>query len=513
MSEDRAAPVSEDRAARLLFPAIRWDPDAGFGAAEDGIDAALDLGVGGFIVYGGEEAAARALIERVRAAAPYPLLFGADLERGAGQQFRGATPLPPLAAIGHLDDLATTRRAGSLTAREALAVGVDWVYGPVADLDADARNPIVGTRAFGSRPERVGEHVAAWVDGCQATGALACAKHFPGHGRTITDSHAGLPVVASPRAALEADLAPFAAGFRAGAASVMTAHVAFPALDPAGTPATLSAPILGGLLRDRMGFAGIVVTDAMVMDGVRGGADGDPATAGVRALAAGCDALLYPEDPTALAAAIEDALAAGRLDRGRVASALARIAGAAEAAAGVRAAAALLRGEEGWGRAEDVAWARAVARASLVPLAGRAVFGHPDRVVVVDVDDDLGGPYPPPARDRLPEALRSAGLEVIHAPDPGSRSGGRDDRRAAPLLLAVYADIRAWKGRPGLSEGAIRTVGQLLEVRPDALLVLFGHPRLAEGLPGRRMLAAWGGEPIMQEAVAAHVLGRERGGE
>jgi len=503
--------MSEERPARLLFPAIRWDADAGFDAAEDAIADALDLGVGGFIVFGGEAAAARALIERVRAAAPHPLLFGADLERGAGQQFRGATSLPPLAAIGHLDELDTTRRAGSLTAREALAIGVDWVYGPVADLDVEARNPIVGTRAFGSRPGRVGEHVAAWVEGCQATGSLACVKHFPGHGRTTTDSHAGLPVVEASRDMLQADLAPFAAGLRAGAASVMTAHVAFPALDPSGAPATLSEPILGGLLRDRMGFAGIVVTDAMIMDGVQDGAAGDAVGAGVRALSAGCDALLYPDDPAALAAAITEALAGGRLDRARVASAGARVAGAAAAAAGVRDAAAPGTGHEGWGRAEDAAWAREVARASIVPLAGRTSLGAADGVVVVDVDDDLGGPYPPPTRERLPEALRSAGLEVSHVPDHRGGNGGSDDRRAAPLLIAVYADIRAWKGRPGLSEGAVRAVGRALESRTDALVALFGHPRLADRLPGRRMLAAWGGEPIMQEAVAEHVLAERRG--
>ena len=321
--------------ARLLFPALRADSEGGFAAERERIAAALDLGVGGFIVFGGTADTVRELTADLRGRAPHPLLFGADLERGAGQQFRGATRLPPVAAIGRLDDLETTRRAGALTAREALALGVDWVYGPVADLDADPRNPIVGTRAFGAEPEVVARHVAAWVAGCQSAGALACVKHFPGHGRTTADSHAELPSVDAPRAALAADLLPFSAGIDAGAASVMSAHVAFPALDPSGVPATLSRPILTGLLRGDLGFGGIVVTDALIMAGVHA-ANRGATDAGVDALAAGCDALLYPEDPGALAAAIGRAAGEGRLDPAALAMSEARIDGAARAAAAVR---------------------------------------------------------------------------------------------------------------------------------------------------------------------------------
>src|SRR6185503_9039802 len=127
---------------------------------------------------------------------------------------------------------------------------------------------IVGTRAFGSDPETVARQVTAWVLGCHAGGALACAKHFPGHGRTTTDSHIGLPVVHAE--SLADDLIPFAAAIEAGVPTVMTAHVAFPALDPSGAPATLSRPILTDLLRRRMGYDGLVVSDAMNMAGVAG---------------------------------------------------------------------------------------------------------------------------------------------------------------------------------------------------------------------------------------------------
>src|SRR6185436_10292135 len=131
-----------------------------------------------------------------------------------------------------------TYAAGMITAQEARAVGINWVFAPVCDLDNEPENPIVQTRSFGADPEVVGEHVAAWIRGCQEHGALACAKHYPGHGRTTEDSHAGLPRVTTPLATLApTDLVPFAAAIRAGVGSVMSAFVAYPGWDPSGRAA------------------------------------------------------------------------------------------------------------------------------------------------------------------------------------------------------------------------------------------------------------------------------------
>jgi beta-glucosidase len=227
--------------AALLLPAIRWHAERGFDEARPEIERALALGVGGFIVFGGPAEAVRELTRELHARARLPLLVGADLERGAGQQFAGLTGLPPLAALGWLGEADAVHRAARLTAREARRVGVNWVYGPVCDLDAEPDNPIVGTRAFGADPGLVAELAAEWVDGCQHEGVLACAKHFPGHGRTTGDSHMELPAVRASADTLYAeDLAPFRAALDAGVASVMSAHVAYPALDATGAPATLS---------------------------------------------------------------------------------------------------------------------------------------------------------------------------------------------------------------------------------------------------------------------------------
>ncbi|HEX5869273.1 MAG TPA: glycoside hydrolase family 3 N-terminal domain-containing protein [Longimicrobium sp.] len=471
--------------ARLLLPAIRWDAEKGFEGYRETIEHGLELGVGGFILFGGEANAVRALTDELHRRAPHPLLIGSDLERGAGQQFRGATPLPPAAALGWLDDQALTERAGELTAREARALGVNWIYAPVADVDLEPENPIIGVRAFGSQPDGVARHVAAWVRGCARGGALSCAKHFPGHGRTVGDSHIERPAVRATRQELEEDLEPFRAAITAGVDSMMTAHVVYPALD-GDFPATLSPPILDGLLRGEMGYGGLVVTDAIIMEGMTEG--GSEAAASVQALAAGCDLLLYPDDSDAVIAEVQRALEDGRLDRARVEDALWRIADAARRVAGPPA------GE--WFDDEDRRWALDVAVRSL-----RVCRGEPrlpaGRVRLEEVEDDGGGPWPPYPRLAFPAALRAAGVEIA---DDGE------------LIVALYSDIRAWKGRPGISAAAQERVRQITAEHPDATVILFSHPRLAADIPtAKHLLAGWGGEGIMQEAAVAWLTGT-RGG-
>jgi len=472
--------------ARLFFPAIRWQEDTGYGLS--GVDAALERGVGGFILFGGTAEAAAALTADLQRRSRHPLLIAADLERGAGQQFRGATSLPPLAAFGALDDPALTRRAGRVTAREARSLGVNWVYAPVADLDAEPENPIIGTRAFGADPAHVSAHVRAWIEGCREGGALSCAKHFPGHGRTTTDSHLGLPRVAASRATLEADLAPFRAAVAVGAAAFMTAHVAYPALDASAVPATLSRPIIGDLLRGELGYGGLVVTDALIMEGVL--AEAGEAESAIRALQAGCDALLYPRRLESTLRTVTDAVG-GPLPESRVREALSRVAAAADGAVGGAAAGAVERGRIPVGEAEDRAWALDVAVRAI-----RALRGEPrcaPRVDVVVVDDDVGGPFPLDIpRDVFADTLTGAGVSARSVEQP---SGDR------PVIVALFADIRGFKGRPGVSAAARERVAATTSSGP-AVVVLFGPPRLADEVSGGSVLCAWGGEPLMQQAAA-----------
>jgi beta-glucosidase-like glycosyl hydrolase len=487
------APVSTS--GRLVFPAIRWSDAHGFDHAESDIDLALGIGAGGFCLFGGTAAVVRDLTAMLRARSNVPLLIASDVERGAGQQFVGATQLPPLAAIGWVDDLAATRRAGAITAREALAVGVNWLFAPVADVDIEPLNPIVGSRAFSDDADHVARHVAAWIDGARTEGALCCAKHFPGHGRTQEDSHAALPRVTADAAALEVDLTPFRAAIDAGVDSLMTAHVVYDALD-ADVAATLSRRVLIGLARERLGFDGLIVSDALNMAGVLRASGDDEARAAVLALNAGCDALLYPDDVAAVARSLaaDTPGAAGGVDAVRMADALRRVEAAARRG--------LRQGvDEGgaageWGAISDRTWAEELALRSTHALRGSPRVEQ--RCAVLTIDDDAGGPYRQPARDAFAEALREAGV------------GARPVEEAAasdPVVIAVYADIRAWKGAPGMTAAARSRLESALVLEPDATVVYFGHRRVAADAPGAHLLCAWGGEVIMQRAAARRLTG------
>jgi beta-glucosidase-like glycosyl hydrolase len=461
--------------ARLILPSLRWRPDGGFAHEAGTIADALDLGVGGFIVFGGTVEAVRRLTADLLRRAGRPLLIASDLERGAGQQVTGLTEFPPPAALAYLEDAAVVRWAGAVTAQEARAVGINWVLAPVADLDVLPSNPIVQTRAFGEDPQRVASYVRSWIEGCQDAGALACAKHYPGHGRTTVDSHIDLPVVdASAEVLRESDLVPFRVAVDAGVASIMTGHVAYPSLDPSGLPATLSKPVLDEL-RGPLGFDGLVVSDALIMDGaLQGRRESDAA---VEAVCAGVDLLLYPKDARRVKEALEQALESGALPRERLAEALARYDRALAGAAGPTAPVA--RGPfDSADALADALLEQGVVRGMPPKLEGP--------VDLLVVDDDLGGPFPPGPSDW---AFLALGDEMVGRYAGGSR------------VVLAFAEPRAWKGRSGFSSSSL---GMLADRAADAdLVVLFGHPRLVSELPGNApVLLAWHRQRLMQEAVA-----------
>jgi beta-N-acetylhexosaminidase len=210
----------------------------------------------------------RALREAAGAGAP-PLVVSADQEGGAVQRVRRPlTEWPDMLSVGSAGDLARTEAVGRALGSELAALGVAWDLAPVLDVHTNPTNPVIGNRAFGRTPETAAAQALAFWRGLRAAGVLGCGKHFPGHGDTHTDSHHELPVVAHDPARLRAvELAPFAAAAAAGMEAIMTAHVMFPALDPAH-PATLSRPILSGVLRGELGFTGLVVSDDLGMNAV-----------------------------------------------------------------------------------------------------------------------------------------------------------------------------------------------------------------------------------------------------
>jgi beta-glucosidase-like glycosyl hydrolase len=470
--------------ARLVFPALRGRHHS-FAHEGPKIEAALAAGVGGFILFGGSRDAVASLTADLRQRAGRPLLFGADLERGPAQQIEGLTELPPPAALGWLDDLEVTRTAGLVTGAEARSVGINWAFAPVCDLDLEAKNPIVQTRSFGVDPVRVGEHAAVWIRALQEHGVQGCAKHYPGHGRTTEDSHATLPRVRAAAVELQrVDCVPFEYAIRAGVESVMSAFVAYPAWDPSGRAASFSSEILG-YLRETLNFAGLIVTDALIMAGASAAQPVPAAT--VTAVAAGCDALLYPEDFPAVVTALDGAVG-GVISGARADDALARYTQAVTA----------------WGDVPDQGEPDVTGHAAFADgLADRVVHvvrGEPPALraplAVSTVDDDVGGPYTVGPRDVFTQTLRHAGVAV-------TSQRGVAQRR----VVLVYAEPRSWKGRADL--GA-RSLAALRRLAPGAALVLlFAHPRLAAQIPGRApILCAWHGQPLMQRAAARWILSR-----
>lgn len=299
--------------------------------------------VGGVIAFGGEDPVPRVLLNdtyspiilgqplalasmlnRLQAVAKVPLLAAADFEWGAGMRLAGATRFPRAMAFGAAGDPRLAEDAGRITAVEGRALGVHVNFAPVADVNNNPRNPVINIRSFGEDPAAVGEMVAAWTRGLQRGGMLATLKHFPGHGDTSVDSHLGLPLIEHPRERLErVELPPFIAGLSAGAAGVMVAHVELPALDAARGPATLSRPIVTGVLREQLKFDGLIVTDSMLMDGVaRLGGAGENA---VKAVLAGNDLVLDLPDVVEGLRALRRAVDEGVIARERIEASARRI--------------------------------------------------------------------------------------------------------------------------------------------------------------------------------------------
>ncbi len=319
-------PSLERLALGVLLPAFPGT------TLDDDVAGLLAEGLGGVCLFGSNTAdgpaALAELTAAIHAAAPYAVV-AVDEEGGDVTRLHAGERSPVLgpAALGAADDLDLTRETGAAIGTELAAAGIDLDLGPVADVNSDPDNPVIGTRSFGPDAARVAAHVAAWVSGLQGAGVAACAKHFPGHGDTAQDSHLALPTIDVDLATLQArELMPFAACVEAGVASVMTSHILVPAVDPL-LPATLSPQALA-LLRERLAYDGVIVSDALDMAGASAGR-GIPEAA-VLSLAAGADLLCIGADKDValvreIQGAIVEAVRAGRLTRERLVEAVARI--------------------------------------------------------------------------------------------------------------------------------------------------------------------------------------------
>ena len=480
--------------------------------------------VGGLILFNGRWPETRQTLLDLQARSERGLLVMTDMERGLGQQVEGATVFPHLMAFGALgggaDATAAVRDFARMGGAEALACGVHVAFAPVADVNRNPRNPIISTRAFGTETATVEKLVRAYIEGAHEAGLLTTAKHFPGHGNTHEDSHAVLPAVDDSAEETRAfDLPPFQAAIEAGTDLVMTAHVAYAGLDPEH-PATRSRRILRGLLRDELGFDGVVITDSLHMGGIRDEETSEAALA-VELLDAGVDLLLDLRDVDAVVEGVARAVEDGRLAERVVDEALARAEGLRERlrtrfGPGVFRDPALAYPPEAVGYAEHGDLATHVARHAAHRLDGTLPdLGDGTGVLVVLVKP---APLPNepewlPLREavlrRFPNAQYRE-LEPSSEGEDGVFEALRiEAREAERLVIAVIVKPAAWH-QFGLAARERRFVQQLAEMRPTVLAAL-GSPRGLEGYEhADARLCFYSDVPASQHALA-DVLA-ERGG-
>jgi len=281
--------------------------------------------VGGLVIYGGNVFETAYLTNTLQNKSKIPLLMASDFEKGVANRVEGATLFPPSMAIGAIGSEEAAYSMGKITALEGRAMGIHMTYAPVVDVNINPENPIINTRSFGEDPEQVSRLAKAFIRGCQENGLIATAKHFPGHGDTVFDSHLELPIVRADQKRLEeVELFPFKKAVEAGVQAIMTTHIHFPSLDPTpNLPATLSSQIITELLRDEFGFRGLIVTDAMDMGGIT--TLYSPQESAIKAVQAGVDMVLIPLDIEQVIGALIQAVSSGLISETRIDSSVKRI--------------------------------------------------------------------------------------------------------------------------------------------------------------------------------------------
>ncbi len=497
-----------------------------------------DNRVGGILWFlAGEVSETARLTRKLQEISRVPLLIAADLEAGVGMRFQETTYWPWPMAVAATGDPSLAERQGRIVAEEALAIGLNQIYAPVADINVDPANPVINVRSYGEDPETVARFVVAFIRGVQSGGVLATVKHFPGHGDTHTDSHRSLPILFADRARLDRlELVPFRAAIAAGVGAVMTGHLSLPAIDPtpapqrpfspgenpytldpsevagdATLPASMSPAAVDGLLRKDLGFAGLVVTDAVDMGGIVD--HFDPGEAAVRAILAGADQVPKSPDTDAAIAAVRRAVETGRIPEWRLDVSIARILDVKRRFPAPR------PDPEAPFRVVDSpghrALAEEIARRALTLVretAGALPLSPSVRLVHLIVNDIPAAN--PPGRD----FARELGVRLGREPetfvlDPRSRPDEVEPLVEAAssadiVLVSLFVRVRTGTGKLVLPEPARRAIERVASAGKPLVGVSFGNPYLAADLPSlSTYLAAYGDQTVMQVAAARALFG------
>ncbi|HTS47897.1 MAG TPA: glycoside hydrolase family 3 N-terminal domain-containing protein [Bryobacteraceae bacterium] len=484
-----------------------------------------DLHVGGLIVTGNtqngsvrnaEPYAMAALLNRLQRMSKLPLLVGADFERGASMRVSSTTRWPYAMAFAAAHDLEGVNYEAAETARDARALGVNWIFAPVSDVNNNPDNPIINIRSFGENPQEVARFVQAYIKGAHSDSknpVLVTAKHFPGHGDTAEDSHLGLPRLDADHERIESvELEPFRAAIASGVDAVMTAHLAVPALEPENEPATVSFNILTGLLRGELNFHGIVVTDAMDMQGLTNMFDTPEAS--VRAIQAGADVLLMPRRAEDAINGVVNAVIKGRITRQRIDESVARVL-AAKARLGLNrkrvvnleTIADVVGGPESEERAQQVAdRALTLVKDDKDSLPIR----HPESACLFALSENRRSQQ---GQKLIEEVKKRASNLTVYWLDPNMSKADLDQVAAktencSQIIVAAYVTVSAYRGNVALAGNYLDFVNTLIAGKAPVTLISLGNPYLVRSFPNAAAyLTSYSPTPTSEEAVAKALFG------
>jgi len=456
-----------------------------------------------------------ALTNELQAHSQIPLLFGADFERGTAMRIEEGTSFPHAMAIAATGNPQNAYEVGRVTALEARAAGIHWIFAPDADVNSNPANPIINARSFGEDPRSVAEFVAAFVRGAEENGALATAKHFPGHGDTATDSHLDLPRSNADRDRLNrVELVPFRFAIEAGVRSIMTGHISLPVLEPdKSIPATLSPRILTTLLRGELGFDGLVITDALDMGGITKGFS--PGETAVSAILAGADVLLMPPSPEAAAAALSEAVHSGRVTTDRIDDSVRRVLRAKERLeltpscsvdlSAIPATFATREFSQVARRIADEGVTLLRNDKKVLPLDATRRLRVLLVAVAADADENAAQVFEDEIRWRV-DSLQTLRVDTHFSPAALAKlpSPGTFDQ----VIAALFVRVADRKNSVALPPEQVKLVESLFKLSKPVIVAAFGSPYVIERFPSAPVwISAQSTAEVSQRAVARVIFG------
>lgn len=509
--------------------------------------------IGGIIFFGAPIYETTHLINRMQESAQIPLLMSLDAETGIGMRFQDATNFPWAMAVAATGDSEFARRMGVITGREARAIGIHHVYAPVLDVNNNADNPVINVRSFGEDPDDVARFGIAFAEGLQSQKVIATAKHFPGHGDTNVDSHRGLPIIDLPRKRLDSlELVPFKKAVDAGVGSIMIAHIALPQIDgeeirplkeyrggdaepgteivseKATVPATLSFKVQTEMLRNEMGFKGLIVSDAMSMSGLT--LYFTQEEAGVRAFLAGTDILEKPADVDAMIRGLKAAVASGRIPMARLDESVRRQLAWKHAVGLTKQKITpldqidrIVSGPESTKLTDEIA-TRAITlvrqESGVLPLNRDA------KIAVLGISNGFDGPS---TMSSFVSTLRQGWQYGMHDPDIGRHTAFSSAYlqenslqeqvvaarkivdEADLVIVGLYGRVRSGaRNSVGIPENGAAILREALVSGKKVIGVSFGNPYILSSFPEMKTyIVAYGDMPSLQRAAARSLLGQQ----